>query len=408
MATQDAYIVALDLGSTKTCTLICERMQNGRLRVAGFGRAESRGWRRGVIVNLDSAQLSIKKAVEAAEDEASVPVASAYTGVGGPHVRGINSRGGLTLVKPSQAAREVTPDDVRRVFEAAQAVTLPADREVIFAERQEYLLDSQNGIRNPVGMLGSRLEVDVHLVTASSLAHENIVLALNRSGVRVNATIFEALAAADACLTPDERELGVVLLDVGGGNSNMAIYREDALRYSSVIPVGGDHFTNDIAVGLRTPIPEAEKIKVEWGRCELSREEETAIEVACVGERPSRTVSPSVVGEIIEPRAQELLELTANEIDRSGLRQQVGGGIVLTGGGGKLGGLVGMAERALDLPARIGTPYGLDEMGDVLPDASYATVVGLALHGYRLHRLRESRSPGISNRFWGFFRGKGV
>ncbi|MGH9449054.1 MAG: cell division protein FtsA [Terriglobia bacterium] len=407
MATQTSYIAALDLGSTKTCALVCEPVENGRLRVAGFGSAESRGWRRGVIVNLDSAHLSIKKAVEAAEDAAGIPVDNAYVGVGGPHIRGVNSRGGLTLSKPSRATRQVTYEDVRRVFEAAQAVSLPADREVVFAERQEYLLDAQNGIRNPVGMVGSRLEVDVHLVTASSLAHENVVLAVNRSGIKVNATIFEALAAAESCLTPDERELGVVLIDVGGGNSNLAIYREGCLRYSGVIPVGGDHFTNDIAVGLRTPIPEAEKIKVEWGRRDPSQADEKPIDVACVGERPSRTVSASMVGEIIEPRAQELLELTANEIDHSGLHKQLGGGIVLTGGGGKLGGLMSLAEQTLDLPARIGVPYGLEQMGDILPDAAYSTVAGLAIHGHHLHLLRASREPGITNKLWGIFRGRG-
>lgn len=407
MARQDSYIAALDLGSTKTCALICEPVENGRLRVAGFGRAESRGWRRGVIVNLESARLSIKKAIEAAEDQAGVPVSSAYTGVGGPHIRGINSRGGLTLTKPAQAPREVGHDDVLRVFDAAQAVTLPEDRVVIFAERQEYLLDAHDGIRNPVGMVGSRLEVDVHLVTASSLAHENIVLAVNHSGVVVNATVFEALAAAEACLTPDERELGVVLLDVGGGSSNLAIFREDSLRYSGMVPVGGDHFTNDIAVGLRTPIPEAEKIKIEWGQCDASHQEEATIEVACVGERPSRTVSPSAVAEIVEPRAQELLELVAAEIDRSGLHQQLRGGVVLTGGGGKLRGLVNLAERCFDMPARIGTPYGLEEMGDTLPDAAYATAVGIALHGYQLHRRKEVRAAGITHKVFGFLRGKG-
>ncbi|MGH9406190.1 MAG: cell division protein FtsA [Terriglobia bacterium] len=399
-------IFGLDLGSTKTCALACEVLDNGRLRVAGFGVAESRGWRRGVIVNLDSACLSIKKAIEAAEDAASVPLDSAYLGVGGPHIRGVNSRGGLTLSKGSRAAREVTNEDVRKVFEAAQAITLPPDREVIYAERQEYLLDAQNGIRNPVGMAGARLEVDVHLVTASTLAHENVILAVNRSGLKVNATIFEALASAEACLTPDERELGVALIDIGGGGSNVVLYDEGCLRYSGVIPIGGDHFTNDIAVGLRTPIPEAEKIKVEWGQRDPSADEGKALEVACVGERPSRTVSYGVVGEIIEPRAQELLELIAKELERSGMQKQLGGGVVLTGGGGKLGGLVGMVENALELPARIGVPYGLEEMGDVLPDAVYATVAGLVIHGYRLRRLHDARGPGVANKLWGIFRAR--
>lgn len=403
----DSYIVGLDLGGAKTCALVCEPVENGRLRVAGFGAAESRGWRRGVIVNLDAAHLSIKKAVEAAEDAAGVPVDNAYVGFGGPHIRGVNSRGGLTLSKGSRASREVTNEDVRRVFEAAQSVSLPADREVVYAERQEYLLDAQNGIRNPVGMVGSRLEVDVHLVTASTLAHENVVLAVNKSGVKVNGTIFEALAAAESCLTPDERELGAALVDIGGGNSNIAIYREGCLRYSGVIPVGGDHFTNDIAVGLRTPIPEAEKIKVEWAQRDLSESDEKPLEIACVGERPARTISYAMLREIIEPRAQELLEMISHEIEYAGAQKQLGGGLVLTGGGGKLGGLVSMAEQSLDLPARIGVPYGLEQMGDTLPDAAYATVVGLVIHGHRLNLLRGTRNPGLSDKIWNIFRSKG-
>lgn len=400
----DQHIVGLDLGGAKTCALVCEPLENGRLRVAGFGQAESRGWRRGVIVNLDSAQLSIKKAVEAAEDAAGVPIDNASVGVGGPHIRGVNSRGGLTLSKGSRGSREVTSEDVRKVFEAAQAVSLPADRDVIYAERQEYLLDAQNGIRNPVGMTGSRLEVDVHLVTASKAAHENIILAVNRSGVSVNATVFEPLAAAESCLTPDERELGVALIDIGGGNSNVAFYHEGSLRYSGVLPIGGDHFTNDIAVGLRTPIPEAEKIKVEWAQRAPAESDEKPLEIACVGERPARTISYAMLREIIEPRAQELLELIAQEIERSGLLKQLGGGLVLTGGGGKLGGLAAMAEQSLDLPARIGVPYGLEQMGDALPDAAYATVVGLAIHDHRLRLMRGARSAGVAQKLWGLFR----
>ncbi len=407
MALKDSYIAALDLGSAKTCALVCEPVENGRLRMAGFGVAESRGWRRGTIVNLDSALLSIKKAVETAEDAAGVPIDNAYLGVGGPHIQGINSRGGLNLEKSPQAAREVTHEDVRRVFEAAQAVSLPPDRKVIYAERQEYLLDSQNGIRNPVGMVGSRLEVSVHLVTASTVAHENAVAAVNRVGIMVNETIFEALAAADACLTPDERELGVALIDIGGGSSNLIIYHEGSVWSSSVIPIGGDHFTNDIAVGLRTPIPEAEKMKVAWGRRDPSESDEAPLEVASVGERPSRTVNYAMLREIIEPRIQELLELIAKELENSGLQRQLGGGIVLTGGGGKLGGLVSAAERALDLPVRLGQPYGLEAMGDTLPDAAYSTVVGLAIQGYRLRMLHGSRSAGLTGRLWGIFRGKG-
>ena len=359
-----------------------------------------------MINNLDSAVLSIKKAVEAAEDAADRPIDNAYVGVGGPHLKGVDSRGSLLLGKSAQTSRAVTPDDRRRVFEAAQAIPLPADRKVIYAEAQEYLLDSQNGIRNPVGMTGSRLEVNIHLVTASTAAHENIVTAVNRAGIVVNETIYEAMAASEACLTQDERELGVALVDIGGGNSNLIIYHEGSVRHTSAIPIGGDHFTNDIAVGLRTPIPEAEKMKLAWGDLDHSRESSEPFEVASVGEQPSRLVTNSMLRAIIEPRAQEFVELVAAELERSGFHQQLGAGIVLTGGGGKLGGLSTMAERAFGLPVRLGQPRGLDDMGNELPDSLYATTVGLALHGYRLRLLHDSRGPGLSERLWGFFRGK--
>ncbi|MGH9325944.1 MAG: cell division protein FtsA [Terriglobia bacterium] len=406
MGSREDYITGLDLGSTKTCALVATPLTGGKLQVAGFGVAESKGWRRGAIVNLDSALLSIKKAVEAAEDAAGVSIDNAYVGVGGCGIRGINAKGSFNLGKPHQATREVTGEDVRKVFMAAQAVNLPPDRKVIYAERQEYLLNSQNGIRNPVGMVGGNLEVKTHLVTASTTAHENVVAAVNRAGIVVNETIFEGLAAAEACLTPDERELGVALVDVGGGNSNLIVYREGSVRYSGAIPVGGDHFTNDLAVGLRTPIPEAEKMKLAWGRRDPSQPEDESLEVPSVGERPSRTANYSMLREIIEPRLQELVELIAEQLESSGLGQQLGGGIVLTGGGGKLGGLAGAAEHTLGLPVRLGVPGRLEKMGDVVPDAAYSTVVGLVIHGYRLQLLRETHGTGLGGKLWGILRGK--
>lgn len=406
MPSKRSTIVGLDLGSAKTCALVCEQTEKGKLRVVAFGRAESKGWRRGVIVNLDSAVLSIKKAVEAAEDAAEQPVDNAYVGVGGPHLKGVDSRGAYTLGKPSQSTRQVTAEDRRRVFEAAQGITLPVDRKVIYAEPQEYLLDSQNGIRNPVGMTGSRLEANVHLVTASTTAHENIVTAVNRAGIVVNETIYEALAAAEACISPDERELGVGVVDIGGGNSNLIIYHEGSMRYSSAIPIGGDHFTNDIAVGLRTPIPEAEKMKLAWGDRDPAQGDSKPFEVASVGEQPSRLVTYAMLQAIIEPRAQEFLELVAAELDRSGLRAQLGGGMVFTGGGAKLGGLPAMAEQAFGIPVRLGVPSGLEEMGSEIPDPLYATIVGLVIRGYRLRLMHDSHAPGLTGRLLGIFRGK--
>lgn len=376
------------------------------MRFVALGKAESKGWRRGVIVNLDSAVLSIKKAVEAAEDAADRPIDNAYVGVGGPHLKGVDSRGALTLGKSAQVSRQVTAEDRKKVFEAAQAIPLPADRKVIYAEAQEYTLDFQNGIRNPVGMTGCRLEVNIHVVTASTTAHENIVTAVNRAGIIVNETIYEALASSEACLTPDERELGVSLVDIGGGNSNLIIYHEGSVRYTAAIPLGGDHFTNDIAVGLRTPIPEAEKMKLEWGERDLSQDDSNPFEVASVGEQPSRLVTNSMLRAIIEPRSQEFVELVAAELERSGLHQQLGSGIVLAGGGAKLGGLSSMAERAFRLPVRLAQPRGVEDMGNELLDGVYATAVGLVLRGYRLRLMQDSRGSGLAEKLWGIFRGR--
>jgi len=398
-----AYITALDLGSTKTCVLMCQLSEKSKLGVAGLGVAESKGWRKGIIVNLDSAVLSVKKAVEAAEDAAGVSVDSAYIGVGGPHIRGVNSRGALPL---GPRSREVTSEDVRRVFEIARGVSMPPDRTLVFAKPQEYLLDSQNGIRHPLRMVGSRLEVNVHLVTGSTVAHENVVSAVQGTGIKVEDTVFEALADVESCLTADERELGAALIDIGGGSSDLVVYCKGSVRQTAVIPVGGEHFTNDIAVGLRTPIPEAEKMKLAWGERGPDEPQDAALEVPSVGERPARMVSYAKLSEIIEPRAAELLELTQIELARSGLEKQLGAGVVLTGGGAKLGGLVALAEQTLGLPVRLGRPAGIEKMTDQLSDPAYATVVGLAIYGHHLRLLRDSHDTSLSARLWGLLRGK--
>jgi cell division protein FtsA len=402
---KDAYITALDLGSTKTCVLSCQRGEKGKLEVAGLGIAESKGWRKGIIVSLDAAVLSVKKAVEAAEDVAGVSIDSAYIGVGGPHIKGVNSRGALSL---GPRSREVTSEDVRRVFEIAKGISMPPDRTLVYAKPQEYLLDSQNGIRHPLGMVGSRLEVDVHLVTGSAVAHENVVSAVQGTGIKVEDTVFEALAAAESCLTADERELGAALIDMGGGSSDLVVYCEGSVRQTAVIPVGGEHFTNDVAVGLRTPIPEAEKMKIAWGERDPEHPQEAALEVPSVGERPARVVSYAMLSEIIEPRAVELLELIQAELARSGLEKEIRAGVILAGGAAKLGGLVALAERTLGLPVRLGRPAGIERMTDQLLDPAYAAVVGLAIYGHHLRLLRHSQDKSVSGKLWGLLRGKNV
>lgn len=403
---RDYYIVGVDIGSTKTCVLVCQPGESGRLEAAGLGVAESKGWRKGVIVNLDATVASLKKAVEAAESASGLAVDSAYVGVGGPHIRGVNSRGALGLGKLMGHTREVSREDITRVIQTAQGITLPPDRERIYVEQQEYLLDSQNGIRNPVGMVGSRLEVNVHLITAATAAHQTVITACNRAGIEVLDTVFEPLAGALACLGADERELGVGLVDIGGGSTEMIIYHAGTVRHSAVVPIGGDHFTNDIAVGLRTPIPDAEKMKRSWGEPDSNKPLDGMIEVASVGERPAREVSYAMLAEIIEPRAAELFELLQEELNRSGFDKQLGAGVVLVGGGAKLGGLAQMAEQILGIPVRIGEPRGLAKMGDILPGPAFAAVIGLIAYGNRLHLLEDTQEKGWTGKLWGVLRGK--
>lgn len=405
MASNDRYIFGLDLGTSKTCALACERVTEGRLEVAGAGVAESRGWRKGVIVNLDSAVLAIKKAVEAAEAEAKVSFESAYVSVGGAHLKGMNARGAFSL---GLSPREVTIEDKVKAFQNAKGISLPEDREIIDALRQEYLLDSQNDIRDPIGMTGKTLEVDVHLITASATAWQNIVTAVNRAGIKVppSGTVFEALASAWSCLSEDERELGVALLDIGGGSSELIVYFEGAVRHTAVIPVGGEHFTNDIAVGLRTPIPEAEKMKRLWGERDPMQSGDPIIEVKSVGERPSRVATYSMLNEIIEPRACELLDMLHAELGRAGYLKQLGSGLVLTGGGAKLGGLASLAEQTLGVPVRIAIPQGLGKMGEMLPDPAFSAVAGLVIHGNRLHLMREPGDKGFVGKLLEALRGK--
>jgi cell division protein FtsA len=406
LARKNNFIVGLDLGSTKTCALVCKPNSEGRLEVAGLGVAESKGWRKGMIVNLDLTSLAVKKALEAAEAAAGVSIDCAYVGVAGAHIKGANSQGAITLGNSPTATREVERDDMRRVSQTAQGITLAEDRQLLEALPQEFLLDGQGGIRDPVGMVGARLEVNVHLVTASITAHQNVVTAANHAGVEVLNTVFEPLADSGACLTADERELGVALVDIGGGTTDLIVFHGGVVRHTAVIPVGGEHFTNDIAVGLRTPIPEAEKMKKAWGERDISKLADTMVEVPSVGERPSRVVTYATLSEIIEPRAAELLEIIQAEIARSGYEKQLGSGVVLTGGGAKLGGLVALAEPIFGTPPRLAIPTGLEEMGETLPDPAFATVVGLAIYGYRQRLLRDATEPtGLWGRLWSSMRG---
>lgn len=403
MTRKERHIVALDIGSTKTCALIGEQAEDGSVKFAALGAAESKGWRKGQIVNLDLAASSIRRAIEEAEAIVGVPVESAIVGVAGTHVRGVNSRGGITVgAKP----RDIQRDDVRRAIEAARGVTLPEDREILHVLPQEFCLDGQDNIRDAIGMLGQRLEANVHIVTSSGAATQNIVTAVNRAGVRVDDTVLEPLAAAEACLTQDERELGSCLLDIGGGTTELIAYAGGVVRHTAAIPVGGDHFTNDLAVGLRTPIPEAEKIKREHASAvrELAAQD-LAIEIASVGDRPPRTVFARMLADIVEPRGQELLMLIRDELRRGGVETQIPAGIILTGGGAHLRGLPELTERVFNLPVRMALPRGLADMSEDVTKPEYATAVGLVLYGARTRRQAGAKPTGFMGKLKSMFAG---
>jgi cell division protein FtsA len=401
---KDRHIVALDIGSTKTCALIGEQEEDGAVKFSALGAAESKGWRKGQIVNLDLAVSSIRRAVEEAENIVGVPVESALIGVAGAHVRGVNSRGGVNV---AARPRDVQRDDVRRAVEAARGVSLPEDREVLHVLPQEFFLDGQDSIRDAIGMVGTRLEANVHIVTAAGTATQNIVTAVNRAGVRVDDTVLEPLASAESCITQDERELGACLLDIGGGTTELIAFAGGVVRHTAAIPVGGDHFTNDLAVGLRTPIPEAEKIKRE--DAVAFRDlllEDRALEIASVGDRPPRTVYARMLADIVGPRAQELLVLVRDELRRGGVDSQIPAGLILTGGGARLRGLVELAEKVFNLPVRVAVPRGLGGMNEEVSQPEYSTAVGLVLYGARTRRLAGARPSGWTGKLKALFAGQ--
>jgi cell division protein FtsA len=333
------------------------------------------------VVNLEAAVDSIKKAIEEAELMAGIEIDSVYLALSGPHVKGFNSRGVIAVAGKN---REITRDDVRRAIDAAKAVALPTGREILHVLPQDFVVDDQDGIGAPIGMTGARLEVNVHVVTGAVSSTQNIVACVNRAGVNVVDTVIEQLAAAEAVLTPDEKELGVALVDIGGGTADLAIYERGNLWHTGVVAVGGDHFTSDIAVGLRTPIPDAEKLKRKSG-CALSSmvDEDETIEVASVGGRKPRLMARRILSEILQPRAEEIFHLVWDEIRRAGYEKSLNSGIVLTGGGAILEGMPEIAEQIFDLPIRRGTPVGVGGLADHISSPVFATPVGIGLYAHR-------------------------
>jgi cell division protein FtsA len=343
------------------------------------------------VVNLDAAVDSIKRSIEEAELMAGVEVGTVHLGISGPHIKGFNSRG---VVAVAGKNREVTRDDVRRAIDAARAVSLPTGREILHVLPQDFVVDEQEGIGAPVGLTGARLEVNVHIVTGSAASTQNLIGCVNRAGVEVVDTVIGQLSASEAVLTPDEKELGVALLDIGGGTADLAIFERGSLWHTAVIAVGGDHFTNDIAVGLRTPIPDAEKIKRRSGcaLCSMVAEDET-IEVASVGGRRPRVMARRILSDILQPRAEEIFHLVWDEVSKAGYEKSLNSGLVLTGGGAILDGMSEIAEQIFDLPIRRGFPSGVGGLADHVTNPAYATAVGLVLYAER-HRAPEMLRTG--------------
>ena len=408
MGRKDRYLAGLDVGTTKIAAIIAEAMDDGELEIIGIGVAESKGIKRGVVVNLEAAVESIKKAIEEAELMAGVEVDSVHLAVSGPHIKGFNSRGVIAVAGKN---REITRDDVRRAIDAAKAVALPNGREILHVLPQDFVVDEQDGIGAPVGMTGARLEVNVHIVTGSASSTQNIVACVNRAGMDVIDMVIEQLAAAEAVLTDDEKDLGVALVDIGGGTTDLAIFERGSLWHTAVIPVGGDHFTNDIAVGLRTPVPDAEKVKRKCG-CALSAmvDEDETIEVASVGGRRSRIMARRILSEILQPRAEEIFHLVWDEIRRAGYEKSLNSGIVLTGGGAILEGMPEIGEQIFDLPIRRGAPVGVGGLSDHVNSSTFATSVGLTLYGHRNHVAETARLVGagalgrVAGRLRGLFK----
>ena len=400
------YLFGIDIGTRKVAAVIAEITEDRKIEVIGIGTAESRGLRKGVVVNLEATTAAVKKAQEEAELMAGVELDSAFIGISGAHIKSFNSRG---VVAVSGKNRVITREDIRRVIDQSKAVSIPPDREIIHIIPQEFVVDEQDGIKDPLGMSGIKLEVNVHIVTSAITSVQNLRSSLERAEVDVQQIILNQIATAAAVLTHDERELGVGLIDIGAGTTEVAIFERGSLWYTSIIPIGGDNFTNDIAVGLRTPIPEAEKIKKKFG-CVASPtlDEQETIDVPAVGRgRKPRVLSRQLLADIIQPRAEEIFRLVDNDIKRMGYEKSLNSGIVLTGGTALLEGLEEVAEEIFDLPVRRGDPSGVSGLMDRVSTPDYATAVGLILTGYNQWQdkgLSKDRKKGAWTRIKNWFK----
>jgi cell division protein FtsA len=387
-------IVGLDIGTTKICAVVGDVSPDG-VEIIGMGSHPSEGLRKGVVINIEHTVNSIKEAIEEAETMAGCEISSVYAGIAGGHIKGFNTPGVIALKE-----KEVTKKDIDRVIEAASAVAIPMDREVIHTLVQEFIVDDQDGILDPLGMAGVRLEAKVHIVTGAVTSAQNIIKCANKAGLDVYDIVLESLASSEAVLTKEERNIGTALIDFGGGTTDMALFSMGAIKHTSVLALGGDNLTYDIAVGLRTPKLDAEKIKIKYG-CALSsmigRDE--IVEVPGVGGRKPRTLSRQILGEILEPRVEEIFALIHGELGRSGYQGRAGSGVVVTGGSAELPGVSEIAEQIFNAPARVGYPEGITGLSDLVNKPMYATAVGLVLYGAKVSKRKRKFRIRDSNIF---------
>ncbi|MDH3325793.1 MAG: cell division protein FtsA [Gammaproteobacteria bacterium] len=392
-------IVGLDIGTSKVVAIVCEVNADDVVEIIGLGSHSSRGLKKGVVVNIESTVQSIKRAIEEAELMSGCQINSVYAGIAGSHIKSLNSHG-IVAIKD----QEVTAADVARVIDAARAVAIPADQKILHVIPQEFIIDNQDSIKEPVGMSGVRLEAKVHMVTGAVSAAQNIIKCIQRCGLTVNDVILEQLASSYSVLTEDEKELGVCVVDIGGGTTDIAVFIDGAIRHTAVIPIAGDQVTSDIAVALRTPSQYAEEIKIKYA-CALTpmASPDDSIEVPSVGDRPPRRLARQTLAEVVEPRYEELFALIQAELRRAGMEDMVAAGIVLTGGSSKVEGVVELAEEVFHMPVRLGCPQFVIGMEDVIHNPIYATGVGLLLYGHE-HQDQKAHDrkfvDGSSDNLW--------